>query len=70
MCYFVKIEEVRDCIYKAFDSENYLRVINEESEDFERGAEFGMIQAYIAIASQCKMYELKEQKYESKADCE
>ena len=63
MSYFVNIEEVRDSIYKAFDSEIYLRTLDQESEAFERGAEFGMLQAYTAIASQCKRYELKEQEY-------
>lgn len=69
MSYFVNIEEVRDSIYKAFDSETYLRTLDQESEAFERGAEFGMLQAYTAIASQCKRYKLKEQEYESEADC-
>ena len=61
MSYFVNIEEVRDSIYKAFDSEIYLRTLDQESEAFERGAEFGMLQAYTAIASQCKRYELTEE---------
>lgn len=61
MSYFVNIEEVRDSIYKAFDSETYLRTLDQESEAFERGAEFGMLQAYTAIASQCKRYELTEE---------
>ena len=68
MSYFVNIEEVRDSIYKAFDSEIYLRTLDQESEAFERGAEFGMLQAYTAIASQCKRYELKEKNMKVKMD--
>lgn len=62
MSYFVNIEEVRDSIYKAFDSEIYLRTLDQESEAFEAALN-------TAIASQCKRYELKEQEYESEADC-
>ena len=69
MSYFINLEEIGDCVYKTFDSKNYLRILNEESEDFRCGANFGMVQAYVAIASQCKIYELKEQEYESEADC-
>ena len=68
MSYFVNLEEVGYCIDKAFESENYLRVLSDESEDFRRGVNFGMAQAYVVIASQCKRYEFKEQEYESEAD--
>ena len=70
MSYFINLKEIGDCVYKTFDTENYLQILNKESEDFRRGANFGMVQAYIEIVSQCKIYELKEQNYESEADCE
>ena len=67
--YFVDLEDVRDCIVKVFDSKNYLQVLDGKSEDFKLGAAFGMVQAYVTIASQCKKYELKENEHESKTDC-
>ena len=67
---FIDIEEIIDCVYKAMDAENYLQILDKESEDFRRGANFGMVQAYVAIVSECKKYMSKEINNEGEADCE